>query len=87
MRLHLIDYVFWCLSPVVMTAIAACILRKGLHREFPFFFNYIVFQVASFAVELPLHNWTNFFYVYWDITALNTLVTFVVLPHLCYSSE
>jgi len=79
MRMHTIDYVPWCADPVLMMAIAASMYRRHLHREFPFFFNYIVFQILSFAIEFPLRNWTNIFYVYWVTTALSLVVTFAVL--------
>ncbi len=82
MQLHTIDYIFWCANPVLMTVIAALMYRRRLHREFPFFFNYVVFQVLSFAIEFPLRNWTNFFYVYWTTTALSVLVTFAVLSEI-----
>ena len=38
-----------------------------------------MFQVLSFAIEFPLRNSTNFFYVYWTTTALSVVVTFAVL--------
>jgi|SRR5664279_4289940 hypothetical protein len=79
MRLHTIDYVFWFANPVLMTAIAAAMYRRHLHRDFPFFFNYVVFQVLSFVVEFPLRNWPNIFYVSWTTTALSMVVTFAVL--------
>jgi hypothetical protein len=79
MRMHAIDYVLWCLTPVLMTAIAACMYRRRLHREFPYFFNYVVFQLVTFLVEFPLRNWDNYFYVYWTLTALSIVVSFAVL--------
>jgi hypothetical protein len=82
MRLHLIDYILWCGNPVLMGAIAACMYRRRLHREFPFFFNYVLFQVIAFAVEFPLRTWTNFYYVYWTISALSIIVSFAVLQEI-----
>ena len=82
MQLHTIDYIFWFADPVLMTAIAAFMYRRRLHRQFPFFFNYVVFQVLSFAIEFPLRNWTNFFYVSWTTTALSVVVSFAVLLEL-----
>lgn len=80
MRLHTIDYIFWCANPVLMTAIAAAMYRRHLHRDFPFFFNYVVLQVLSFAIEFPLRsNSTVYFYVSWTTTALSVVVTFAVL--------
>lgn len=82
MRLHLIDYALWWMAPVVMIAIAARMRRGRLQREFPFFFNFVVFGIATFAVEFPLHNSEDYYYVYWVITALGVLFSFAVLVEL-----
>ena len=79
MRLHPIDLVLWWANPVIMGFIAWNMFRNRLYREFPYFFNYVAFQIVSFAVEFPLRNWSNFFYVYWTTTALSIVVTFAVL--------
>ena len=79
MHLHTIDYIFWWATPVLMAAIAVAMYRRGLQREFPYFFNYVVLQVLSFAVEFPLRNSANFFWVSWTTTALSVAVSFGVL--------
>ena len=79
MHTRMIDYIFWCIPPVVMIAIAACMLRGRLHREFPAFFNYLIFQIAAFTVEFPLLHWGNYYYVAWVSTALGILFSFAVL--------
>jgi hypothetical protein len=82
MRLHSIDYLLWCATPAVMIAIAAYMLRRRLRREFPFFFNYVVFEIAAFAIEFPLRNWANYYYVYWVTTALSILVSVGVVVEI-----
>ena len=82
MRLHLINYVLWLMAPAVMLAIAARMLRSGLRREFPCFFNFVVFGIVTFAVEFLLRNSANYYYVYWVITALGVLFSFAVLVEL-----
>jgi hypothetical protein len=82
MRLHSIDYILWCVTPFLMTAIIVSMYRRQLHKEFPFFFNYAVFQVLTFAVEFPLRNWVNYYYVYWTCSALSLVVTFAVLQEI-----
>jgi hypothetical protein len=82
MRLQQIDYVLWCITPVLMTAIAASMYQRRLHRDFPFFFNYAIFQVVTFAVEFPLRNWDNYYYVYWMCSALSLIVTFAVFQEI-----
>lgn len=79
MRMHAIDYVLWCLTPILMSVISVCMYRRSLHREYPYFFNYVIFQILSFLVEFPLRNWVNYFYVYWTIQALSIVVSFAVL--------
>ena len=82
MRLHTIDYILWCVTPVLMSAIAVSMCRRRLHREFPFFFDYLVFQTLAFAVEFPLRNWANYYYVYWTCSALSLVVTFAVFQEI-----
>ena len=79
MRLHLLEYFLWCINPVLMGVIAVGMYRNRLYREFPYFFNYVVFQILSFAIEFPLRNWANYYYVYWTTSALSVVVAFAVL--------
>lgn len=62
-----------------MTAIAVSMYRRRLHREFPYFFNYVVFQFVSFAVEFPLRHSPLHYWVSWTTTALSVVVSFAVL--------
>jgi hypothetical protein len=82
MRLHSIDYTLWCITPALMTAVVVSMYLRRLHREFPFFFNYAIFQVLTFAVEFPLRNWANYYYVYWTCSALSLIVTFAVFQEI-----
>ena len=84
MQLHAIDYILWWTPAVVMIAIAAYMLRAKIYRDFPFFFNFVVFQVVVFAVEFPLHNRTYFFYISWVSTELTALVSFAVLLEIIH---
>jgi len=79
MQLLPIDYIFWWTTPVLMSVIAVTMYRRGLHREFPYFFNYVLFQVVSFAVEFPMRHSGNFYWVSWTTTALSVVVSFGVL--------
>src|SRR5271165_670452 len=79
MRMHSLDYVIWCITPILMSLIAASIWRRRLHKQYPYFFNYVVFQVLSFLIEFPLRNWINYYYVYWTVQALAVVVSFAVL--------
>jgi len=65
-----------------MTAIAVAMSRRRLHREYPFFFNYVLFNILTFAVEFPLRSWVNYYYVYWTFSALSIMVSFAVLQEI-----
>jgi hypothetical protein len=62
-----------------MTAVAVSMYRRRLHREFPYFFNYVVFQIISFAVEFPLRHSPIHYWVSWTTTALSVVISFAVL--------
>ena len=79
MRVTIIDYGLWCITPILMSVIAVCMYRRRLNREFPYFFNYVIFQVLSFLIEFPLRNWVNYYYIYWTVQALSVVVSFAVL--------
>jgi predicted transporter len=80
MRLHTIDYVLWFTTPALMTVLAVAMYRRRLHKDYPYFFNYVIFQVLDFLIEFPLRNWENgYFYVYWTMRALSIAVSFAVL--------
>jgi len=79
MQLHLIDLVFWWATPALMSCVAIAMYRRGLQKEFPYFFNYVVLQVLSFAIEFPLRKSDNLFWISWTTTALSVIVSFGVL--------
>jgi hypothetical protein len=72
----------WVAHPIIQAAIAAIMLRRGLHRQFQCFFAYIVAQILTFAVIFPSHlshNYTAYFYLYWTTSALGVLLGFLVI--------
>ena len=79
MRVTVLDYVLWCLTPIFMSVTAVFLCRRRLQKQFPYFFNYVIFQILSFLVEFPLRNWANYYYVYWTVQALSIVVAFAVL--------
>jgi hypothetical protein len=86
MRVTVIDYALWCLTPIFMSVTAVFLYRRRLQKEFPYFFNYVVFQILSFLVEFPLRNWPNYYYVYWTVQALSVVVSFAVLLEIFRSA-
>jgi hypothetical protein len=75
-------YALWIAHPVIQTAIAMVMLRRGLHRKFKFFFAYIVTQVLIFSLIFPSYlkgNYWAFFYLYWFSQAVSAVLGFQVI--------
>ena len=58
--------------------------RRGLQRDYPYFFNYIILQVVTFSFLFPAYffSYTIYFYGYWVSIALSSLVSFAVLQEI-----
>lgn len=72
----------WCAQPLLCSATAVALWRRGLRKRFPLFFTYLMAQIAIFAVTFPLrgpetYEW--FFYLYWSGAALSALLSFRVI--------
>ncbi len=75
-------YVLWIMPVILQSAISWAMVRSKLRGEFPFFFNYTVFQVLSsiglFVVFL-LRNKLVYFYAYWACAAVGALLGFAII--------
>lgn len=81
-KVKILYYTLWILHPVLQAAIAAFMLRRGLLRQFKFFFAYIITQLLSFAVVFPAYVWRSYsalFYLYWGCTAISVACGFLVI--------
>jgi hypothetical protein len=80
-------YTLWFAHPVFQMALVGIMLWRQLHRTFPVFFSYLVFQIAVFALTFPLRVggarfYTVFFYVYWATTAISVVLGFRVIHEI-----
>jgi len=72
----------WFAHPALQAVVAGIMLWRRLHRTFPIFFTYVVFQIVTFAVTFPFHEerfYTIFFYAYWATTAVSVVLGFKVI--------
>jgi hypothetical protein len=82
MRLKFVYYGLWMLHPLLQSAIAAFMVRRGLVRNFRFFFAYLITQLASFAIVFPAYVWRGYsamFYLYWATSAISVTCGFFVI--------
>jgi hypothetical protein len=80
-KIRILYYALWVAHPVLQTVIAIAMFRRGQHREFKYFFAYIVTQIMAFAVVFPTYkyNYSACFYVSWISTAISVALGFAVI--------
>ena len=80
-KTRMLFYALWLVQPVLQTAIAVIMFRRGQHRTFKYFFAYIVALVATFAVIFPAYwySTTAYFYLSWFATAISVALGFKVI--------
>lgn len=75
-------YGLWVVQPVLQSAVAIAMIRRKLYRTFPFFFSYVVCQIASFCILFPIYraNWcAGYFYAFWISAAVSVALGFKVI--------
>ncbi|HTZ96566.1 MAG TPA: hypothetical protein VMB18_09230 [Terriglobales bacterium] len=77
-----LQLVLWLAHPVLELSLAVAMILRGLHRKFPVFFSYIVFELASFAVLFPIQRHgmlMAYFYGYWISAMISLALGFKVI--------
>lgn len=84
MHLHLADYVLWLTSPCLQAGVVIAMRRRGLDRDFPFFFAYTILQVVSVPclIFAERFSYLVYFSSYWIVAALSVLLSFAVIREL-----
>jgi len=84
MHLRLIDYVLWFAAPVLQFGVLLAMYKRGLHREYPYFFNYTVLQVLSEPILFVIqrHSYPMYYWGYYISVALSALISFAVLQEI-----
>ena len=80
-KIRIFYYALWVTHPVLQTVIAIAMLRRGQHRQFKFFFAYILVQILTFAVVFPAYRFhlRSVFYLSWFSTAISVALGFKVI--------
>jgi len=72
----------WIAHPALELTLAGIMVWRKLHRTFPVFFTYIVFQLVDFGVMFPIHqsgNYDLYFYAYWIGSGISLAIGFKVI--------
>ena len=81
MHLRLIDYVLWLTAPTIQLGVLVVMYRRGLQREYPYFFNYTILSVVNEPILFVMqrYSYSLYYYSYWVSIALTFMVSFAVL--------
>ena len=65
--LAMVSSALWAAQPLLEGAVVYSLWRRKLHKDFPFFFRYLLAQIAMFCVLFPIDRWASdaFFFRYW----------------------
>jgi hypothetical protein len=87
-----IQLALWIAHPVLELSLAGIMFWRGLHRKFPVFFSYIVFQVVNFLILFPIYKLSTgpnavhhdllYFYAYWISAAISLAIGFKVIHEI-----
>jgi len=78
--MELRDIVLTLSGPVLTAWVAALVVRRKLHREFPFFFAYLALAVLVPLIRLSVSgHYATFFTVFWATEALYALLAVLAL--------
>ena len=80
-KIRILYYALWVAHPVLQTAIAIAMFRRGQHRQFKYFFIYVLAQIVTFAVVFPAYRFhsASVFYLSWFSTAVSVALGFKVI--------
>jgi hypothetical protein len=84
MHLRPVDYIFWLSAPIMQLGVLIAMYRRGIHRDYPCFFNYTILQVFSEPILYVLGRQSyGLYYVgYWTSVGLSVLFSFAVLQEI-----
>lgn len=88
MHLSPTDYVLWFGGTLMQLGVLVAMYRRGLHRDYPYFFNYTVLQVLSEPILFVVqkHSYATYYYSYWISVALSALISFAVLQEIFHEA-
>jgi hypothetical protein len=80
-KIRFFYYALWIAHPVLQTVIAIAMFRRRQHREFKFFFAYVVAQILAFVVVFPAYRYHSpfVFYLSWFSIAVSVVLGFKVI--------
>ena len=80
-----IQLVLWMSHPALELLLVAAMIWRKLHRKFPVFFAYVIFQLVNFGVLFPIHQYGGYklyFYSFWISAVISLAIGFKVIHEI-----
>ncbi|HEX3819782.1 MAG TPA: hypothetical protein VHW45_05605 [Candidatus Sulfotelmatobacter sp.] len=84
-KVRILFFTLWLAHPLLEGGVAIFMFKRGMLRQFRFFFGYILTQLLTFAVLFSSYRWgsgTALFYMYWVCNALSVTCGFLVIHEI-----
>lgn len=77
-------YASWAAGPILQTTLILFMFQRKLHRVFPRFFSYIIFQIVKSGVLFVVYRYAqeNYFDAYWAGNAISVMLGIVVMDEI-----
>lgn len=80
-------YLSWLLGPTLQVTLLTFMVRRDLHRVFPRFFSYILFQIlkSGFLFVIFRRYEASYFDAYWTANAISILLAVAVMDEILHN--
>jgi hypothetical protein len=77
----------WLLGPALQISVLACMIQRKLHRVFPRFFSYILFQILKSGVLFVTYRYYDgaYFDAYWTGNAISVVLAVIVMDEMLHN--
>jgi hypothetical protein len=71
----------WLVGGILLIVTIALLYKRGLHRDFPWFFRYLLLVLVRSPIlfAIRMMDSTAYFYTYWILEAVTVAVSFLVI--------
>lgn len=77
-----VELALWILNFALKLLLVLALFWRKLHRRFPIFFAYVLFELVDFVMLFPIHQYGSYdlyFYTYWSSAVIELAIGFKVI--------
>ena len=78
-------YISWVAGPALEAVLLACMVHRKLHRVFPRFFSYVIFQILKSGILFLTYRYSSeqgYFDAYWAGNAISVILAVTVMDEI-----